>query len=167
MHLVLLHGYLLQGTGSNIYVANVARAWKRAGHAVTVVCQDLGARTLLFVDEYVGPDEMPTAKPPEPFGMLAAEAMSAGVLPICTYHTGLRDVVDAVEETHPELAALMRLDRNRVVEQLPVSIEAALRHLYPEGFGDGRRRRQIAEQLREIAVQRFSWDGIARRFLGD
>jgi hypothetical protein len=26
MHLVLLHGYLLEGTGSNFYVANIARA---------------------------------------------------------------------------------------------------------------------------------------------
>jgi len=28
MHLILLHGYLLQETGSNIYVANIAKAWQ-------------------------------------------------------------------------------------------------------------------------------------------
>jgi len=54
MHLVLLHGYLLQGTGSNIYVANIAKAWRSQGHAVTVVCQDLQAGVLPFVDEYIG-----------------------------------------------------------------------------------------------------------------
>jgi len=37
---VLLHGYLLQGTGSNIYVANIAKAWQNQGHGVSVVCQD-------------------------------------------------------------------------------------------------------------------------------
>ena len=51
MHLVLLHGYLLTGTGSNIYVANVVRAWAAQGHAVTVVCQEPAAASLSFVDE--------------------------------------------------------------------------------------------------------------------
>ena len=37
MHLVIVHGYLLSGTGSNIYCANVAKIWKNLGHAVTVV----------------------------------------------------------------------------------------------------------------------------------
>src|SRR5262249_11813674 len=33
-------GYLLSGTGSNIYTRAVAREWGRAGHDVTVVCQE-------------------------------------------------------------------------------------------------------------------------------
>ena len=53
MHLILLHGYLLQGTGSNIYVANIAKAWQGQGHAVTVVCQDYEAKSLTFVDHYI------------------------------------------------------------------------------------------------------------------
>jgi glycosyltransferase involved in cell wall biosynthesis len=40
MRLVLWHGYLLSGTGSNIYTAHVARAWGRLGHDVTIVCQE-------------------------------------------------------------------------------------------------------------------------------
>src|SRR6266498_4050625 len=40
MRLVLWHGYLLEGTGSNIYTQHVARAWGRLGHDVTVVCQE-------------------------------------------------------------------------------------------------------------------------------
>jgi glycosyltransferase involved in cell wall biosynthesis len=40
VRLVLWHGYLLSGTGSNIYTAHVARAWGRLGHDVTVVCQE-------------------------------------------------------------------------------------------------------------------------------
>jgi glycosyltransferase involved in cell wall biosynthesis len=34
------HGYLLGGTGSNIYAREMARAWARAGHDVTVFSQD-------------------------------------------------------------------------------------------------------------------------------
>jgi glycosyltransferase involved in cell wall biosynthesis len=36
----LWHGYLLGGTGSNVYTRALAREWSLAGHAVTVVCQE-------------------------------------------------------------------------------------------------------------------------------
>jgi len=36
----LWHGYLLGGTGSNVYTRALAREWSRAGHEVTVVCQE-------------------------------------------------------------------------------------------------------------------------------
>jgi glycosyltransferase involved in cell wall biosynthesis len=34
------HGYLLSGTGSNIYTQALVREWARAGHEVAVVCQE-------------------------------------------------------------------------------------------------------------------------------
>jgi glycosyltransferase involved in cell wall biosynthesis len=40
MRILLWHGYLLGGTGSNVYTRAIARAWARAGHDVTVVCQE-------------------------------------------------------------------------------------------------------------------------------
>ena len=40
MRVLLWHGYLLGGTGSNVYTQAVAREWTRAGHDVTVVCQE-------------------------------------------------------------------------------------------------------------------------------
>jgi glycosyltransferase involved in cell wall biosynthesis len=40
MRILLWHGYLLEGTGSNIYTRAVAREWARAGHDVVVFCQD-------------------------------------------------------------------------------------------------------------------------------
>src|SRR2546422_11524491 len=40
MRIVLWHGYLLDGTGSNIYTRELARAWARADHEVVVICQD-------------------------------------------------------------------------------------------------------------------------------
>ncbi len=40
MRILIWHGYLLEGTGSNIYTQAVARAWGRAGHDVVVFCQD-------------------------------------------------------------------------------------------------------------------------------
>ena len=40
MRIVIWHGYLLGGTGSNVYTRQLAREWARAGHDVTVVCQE-------------------------------------------------------------------------------------------------------------------------------
>jgi glycosyltransferase involved in cell wall biosynthesis len=40
MKIVIWHGYLLGGTGSNVYTRQLAREWARAGHEVTVLCQE-------------------------------------------------------------------------------------------------------------------------------
>lgn len=40
MRILLWHGYLLSGTGSNVYTRALAREWARAGHDVVVVCQE-------------------------------------------------------------------------------------------------------------------------------
>jgi glycosyltransferase involved in cell wall biosynthesis len=40
VRILLWHGYLLGGTGSNVYTRELARAWSGAGHEVTVVCQE-------------------------------------------------------------------------------------------------------------------------------
>ncbi|HEX3805876.1 MAG TPA: glycosyltransferase, partial [Gaiellaceae bacterium] len=43
MRILLWHGYLLGGTGSNVYTRALAREWSRAGHEVVVVCQERAA----------------------------------------------------------------------------------------------------------------------------
>lgn len=44
MRFLLFHGYMLRGTGSNIYTANLARALAGLGHEVHLVCQERQAR---------------------------------------------------------------------------------------------------------------------------
>ena len=43
MRILLWHGYLLGGTGSNVYTQALAREWGNAGHDVTVLCQEPSA----------------------------------------------------------------------------------------------------------------------------
>jgi glycosyltransferase involved in cell wall biosynthesis len=50
MRVLILHGYLLRGTGSNIYTANLARSLAALGHEVHLVCQERDAGGLDFVD---------------------------------------------------------------------------------------------------------------------
>jgi glycosyltransferase involved in cell wall biosynthesis len=40
VRILLWHGYLLGGTGSNVYTRALAREWMRVGHDVTIVCQE-------------------------------------------------------------------------------------------------------------------------------
>ena len=50
MRILVFHGYLLRGTGSNIYNASLAQAMVRMGHEVHLLCQDRDARRLPWVD---------------------------------------------------------------------------------------------------------------------
>jgi glycosyltransferase involved in cell wall biosynthesis len=57
MRILLWHGYLLGGTGSNVYTRSLARAWSRHGHDVTVFSQephpeayDIGGATAIRPD---------------------------------------------------------------------------------------------------------------------
>ena len=50
MRVLIFHGYLLRGTGSNIYNASLARSMVRLGHEVHLFCQDRNAAEADFVD---------------------------------------------------------------------------------------------------------------------
>jgi glycosyltransferase involved in cell wall biosynthesis len=47
--LIMTHGYMLSGTGSNIYVQNLCRALTGMGHHVHLLCQEPNALTYDFV----------------------------------------------------------------------------------------------------------------------
>ncbi|MDX6643060.1 MAG: hypothetical protein QOD76_1022, partial [Solirubrobacteraceae bacterium] len=50
MRILVFHGYLLRGTGSNVYNASLAAALARLGHEVHLVCQERAPEQLDFVD---------------------------------------------------------------------------------------------------------------------
>src|SRR5579859_536249 len=57
MRVLIWHGYLLGGTGSNVYTRALAREWSNLGHDVTIVCQernperyDLGSASVVVPD---------------------------------------------------------------------------------------------------------------------
>jgi glycosyltransferase involved in cell wall biosynthesis len=102
MRILLWHGYLLAGTGSNVYTQSLAREWSRAGHDVTVVCQE---------------------PHPEQFDLAGATVVRpdiGGVLPVF--------VVDRYEGLAPRLLQeLTREERDAYVE----ANARALRELLP------------------------------------
>jgi glycosyltransferase involved in cell wall biosynthesis len=49
VRVLIFHGYLLRGTGSNVYNASLARALARLGHEVHLLCQERSAAELDWV----------------------------------------------------------------------------------------------------------------------
>ena len=50
MRILIFHGYLLHGTGSNVYNAELGAALVRAGHELHLLCQDRSPLELDWVD---------------------------------------------------------------------------------------------------------------------
>ena len=57
MKILLFHGYLLAGTGSNVYNAQLSRALVAAGHEVHLLSQERAPERLPFVDAHGDWDE--------------------------------------------------------------------------------------------------------------
>lgn len=52
MRVLIFHGYLLGGTGSNVYNANIAKALVAQGHEVHLICQERNPSQFDFVDSF-------------------------------------------------------------------------------------------------------------------
>ena len=52
MRVLIFHGYLLRGTGSNVYNASLVQALARLGHEVHLLCQDRHAAEYEWVDRF-------------------------------------------------------------------------------------------------------------------
>jgi len=52
LKILLWHGYLLSGTGANLYTVNLGRMWRTEGHDVLLMCQERHAAGFPFVDAH-------------------------------------------------------------------------------------------------------------------
>lgn len=52
MKVLLWHGWLLEGTGSNVYTARVAEALRKEGHDVLLMCQERDVERYGFIDAW-------------------------------------------------------------------------------------------------------------------
>jgi glycosyltransferase involved in cell wall biosynthesis len=95
---------------------------------------------------------------PEAFGMVAAEAAAAGVLPVVSAHSGLAEVAAGIgEEVGPEAAPLL---------SFPAGDAAALRERLEAILGlPAERRAALGEAARRTVERRWSWKAIAARLL--
>ena len=95
---------------------------------------------------------------PEAFGMVAAEAAAAGVLPVVSAHSGLAEVAAGIgEEVGPEAAALL---------SFPAGDAAALRERLAAILAlPAERRRELGLAARRAVERRWSWQVVAAALL--
>jgi glycosyltransferase involved in cell wall biosynthesis len=97
---------------------------------------------------------------PEAFGMVAAEAAAAGVLPVSAAHSGAVEVSrELAAELPEEVAPLVSFAVDQAaVRAIATRLDAWL------ALGEGERRR-AGEALRRTAAGRWGWEGVARGVL--
>jgi len=99
MRILIWHGYLLSGTGSDVYTRAMARAWSRAGHEVVVLSQE------------------PHPEDYDLGGATAVRPAIDGPLPVF--------VLDRYAEAEPQLLTEMsHHDRDRFVEHNAAAVRA-------------------------------------------
>ena len=95
---------------------------------------------------------------PEAFGMVAAEAASAGCPPIVANHSGLAEIAQGLDEDYPSslrhLASFPRGDA--------AALEERLKELLALPDGD---RAALRTAARNAAVERWSWTSVAHRLI--
>jgi glycosyltransferase involved in cell wall biosynthesis len=95
---------------------------------------------------------------PEAFGMVAAEAASAGVPPLVARHSGLAEVAEGIESAYPpERSALASFESGDVAE-----LRDKLAQLLALSDDD---RARLGEAARSAVLERWSWSGVAKRLL--
>jgi glycosyltransferase involved in cell wall biosynthesis len=95
---------------------------------------------------------------PEAFGMVAAEAASAGTPPLVARHSGLSEVAARLSQAYPpELAHLTSFDPGDATD-----LHAKLNELLSLSPQD---RRNLGLAARQVVEQRWSWSGVAEQLL--
>jgi len=118
MRILLWHGWLLGGTGSNVATAKVAEAMRAAGHDVALVAQERHPERFAYIDASglvdaggVGP-VTPTGAPPADGRITLLRPAIGDQLPVFVWdeYEGFGRVTPFVDLTDAELAGY--LDRN-------------------------------------------------------
>jgi glycosyltransferase involved in cell wall biosynthesis len=124
VRILLWHGYLLGGTGSNVYTRALAREWRLAGHDVVVFCQE---------------------PHPEQFDLAGAEVVRpevGGLLPtfVLDRYEGLEAKL-LQDFTHAERDRYVELNAAALRERLPADLVFANHVLLgaPVGLASGAR----------------------------
>jgi len=80
VRVLVWHGFLLGGTGSNVYNARLCAAFAQQGHEISLLSQEPHAKSLQFVDAIAHPDGLEVLR--EPVRVTAWKPDIGGLLPV-------------------------------------------------------------------------------------
>src|SRR4051812_4464023 len=90
MRFLITHGYMLSGTGSNVYVQNLCRGLVRMGHDVHLLCQEPSPLSYDFVNAHyrasrAGVEKLGEKESPYPGSCSVYQPEIDGLLPVYVY----------------------------------------------------------------------------------
>ena len=80
VRVLVWHGFLLGGTGSNVYNARLCAAFARQGHEISLISQEPHAKSLQFIDAIGHPDGLEVLR--EPVRVTHWKPDVGGLLPV-------------------------------------------------------------------------------------
>jgi glycosyltransferase involved in cell wall biosynthesis len=80
VRVLVWHGFLLGGTGSNVYNARLCAAFAQQGHDISLVSQESHAKSLQFIDAIGHPDGLEVLR--QPVRVTAWKPDIGGLLPV-------------------------------------------------------------------------------------
>jgi len=87
---------------------------------------------------------------PESFGLVLVEAASCGVIPIASYFSGFKEILDQFKDFLPNSVFPLLTLPISSVEVIPRLIEKLSKLI--------KKKPQISSHLREVTVQKYSWE---------
>jgi glycosyltransferase involved in cell wall biosynthesis len=136
VNILLLHGWLLERSGSNVYTASLAREWVRAGHNVQLFCQERHPDRYPFIDKSFvydlsgEPLETPLSQGEGPGTCILHRPEIGDLLPVFNLdeYEGFSVVKRFVDMTEEEVETYLNLcvqALERVVRDHPVDVAFA------------------------------------------
>ncbi|HEX5936242.1 MAG TPA: glycosyltransferase [Actinomycetota bacterium] len=119
MRILVWHGWLLEGSGSNVATARIVEVWRRAGHDVVLLCQERHPERYAWVDAAgtIDADGPSTPRPnpnasDAPGRCLLLRPVIGSLLPVFVVdaYEGFERVRSFVDLTDEELATYLRVN---------------------------------------------------------
>ncbi|WP_286947947.1 glycosyltransferase family 4 protein [Acetobacterium sp. UBA5834] len=116
-----------------------------------IACADITVATSIF---------------PEAFGLVAAEALSSGIIPVQTDHSGFSEVIKRYIDEFDDVFDRRKLKLLALDDQLVLNLASniAVLLVYYQGM-NSQERQQIRERARKISVDNYSWESVVRNYV--
>jgi glycosyltransferase involved in cell wall biosynthesis len=154
------------------FLANLEETGKL--HGYYELAQDLHLSSRIIFTGYVDHDHLANLLPcadltvatsifPEAFGTVVAEALSSGVIPVQTHHTGFIDLITLIEEHFEDtFQGIKQLNLDELlIPSLANNISTFLDYF---ATMSDKERQIIRQRCARLAQDNFSWGAIVKQF---
>ena len=103
---------------------------------------------------------------PEAFGLVAAEALSSGIIPVQTNHSGFAEVIKLYVDEFCDIFDKYKLNKLFLDENLVLNMAGNISVLLDYyGSMDNNQRQAIRARARRVSVANYSWESVVTNYL--